>query len=63
MQFIVAQNEQLFDNREHSYAAAEVLTGPKRVLEVPNMTHFEMYIGEAFEVSSNAAAEWFLKYL
>jgi hypothetical protein len=63
VQFIVAQNEQLFDNREHSYAAAEVLTGPKRVLEVPNTTHFEMYIGAAFEVSSNAAAEWFLKYL
>jgi dienelactone hydrolase len=63
VQFIVAQNEQLFDNREHSYAAAQVLAGPKRVIEVPNTTHFEMYIGEAFEVSSNAAAEWFLKYL
>jgi len=63
VQFVVAQNEQLFDNREHAYAAAEVLTGPKRVIEVPNTTHFEMYIGEAFEVSSNAAAEWFQKYL
>jgi uncharacterized protein len=63
VQFIVAQQEQLFDNKQHAYAAQEVLTGPKRLIEVPNVTHFEMYIGEGFEVSSNAAAEWFLQHL
>jgi uncharacterized protein len=63
VQFIVAQNEQLFDNKQHAYAAQEVLTGPKRLVEVPNTTHFEMYIGPAFETSSNAAAEWFLQHL
>lgn len=63
VQFIVAANEELFSNEDHAYAASEVLTGPTRVLEVPNTTHFEMYIGEAFEISSNAAADWFLEHL
>jgi uncharacterized protein len=61
--FVVAANEQLFDNKQNAYAAAEVLTGPKKVIEVPNTTHFEMYINEPFEISSNAAADWFRQYL
>ena len=63
VQFIVAGNEELFSNKDNAYAAAEVLTGPKKVIEVPNTTHFEMYINDAFEVSSNAAADWFLEHL
>ena len=61
--FIVAGNEQLFDNHDHAYAAAELLTGPKKVIEVSNITHFEMYVNEPFEISSNAAADWFREYL
>ena len=61
--FVVAEQEDLFDNRNHAYAAAEVLTGPKKVLEVPHWTHFEVYIDEHFEISSNAAADWFRHYL
>jgi uncharacterized protein len=61
--FVIAANEQLFDNKDHAYAAAEVLTGPKKVIEVPNTTHFEMYSNEPFEISSNAAADWFRQYL
>jgi hypothetical protein len=60
--FVVAQNEQLFKNADNAYAAAEVLTGPKQVLEVPGITHFEMYIDAAFEISSNAAAAWFIEH-
>lgn len=63
VQFIVAADEELFSNEDHAYAASEVLTGPTKVLEVPNTTHFEMYAGEAFEISSNAAADWFLQHL
>jgi dienelactone hydrolase len=33
--FVVAENEELFDNSEHAFAAARVLTGPARVLEIP----------------------------
>jgi dienelactone hydrolase len=63
VQFIVAEKEQLFRNQDNSYAAADVLTGPKKVISVPGITHFEMYIDEAFEISSNAAADWFREHL
>jgi len=61
--FVVAGNEQLFDNRDHAYAAADLLTGPKKVLEVPGATHFEMFCNQPFEISANAAADWFREYL
>lgn len=60
---IVAEKEELMNNRDHAYSAIEVLTGPKKLISVPGITHFEMYIGEAFEVSSNAAAAWFREHL
>jgi len=60
--FVIAGNEQLFDNRDHAYAAAELLTGPKKILEVPGVTHFEMFSDEPFEISANAAADWFREY-
>lgn len=61
--FVVAEKEQLMNNRDHAYAAMEVLTGPKKLISVPGITHFEMYINEAFEISSNAAANWFREHL
>ncbi|MEX1034299.1 MAG: acetylxylan esterase [Cellvibrionaceae bacterium] len=61
--FIAAEHEELFNNEENSKAAMEVLTGPKKFIEVPDITHFEMYIDEAFEISSNAAADWFVEHL
>jgi len=60
---IPAEKDELINNRDNSYAAMEVLTGPKKLIDVPAITHFEMYIGEAFEISSNAAAKWFREYL
>lgn len=61
--FVVAEKEQLMNNRDHAYAALEVLTGPKKLISVPGITHFEMYINEPFEISSNAAAAWFREHL
>ena len=60
---IPAERDELINNRENAYAAMEVLTGPKKLIEVPGITHFEMYINEAFETSSNAAASWFREQL
>ena len=60
---IPAGKDELINNRENSYAAMDVLTGPKKLIEVPGVTHFEMYINEAFEISSNAAASWFREHL
>jgi dienelactone hydrolase len=61
--FILSENEELLDNKEHGLAAADVLTGPKKVIQIPNTTHFDLYVGQAFEISANAAADWFKQYL
>jgi dienelactone hydrolase len=60
---IPAEKDELINNKTNAYAALEVLTGPKKLIEVPGITHFEMYINEAFEISSNAAASWFREHL
>ncbi len=61
--FIVAGNEELFNDMDHAYSVVGVLKGPSKVIEIPGITHFEMYIGENFEQGSNAAVDWFRKYL
>jgi uncharacterized protein len=59
---IVAGEEELGGNLASRAAFAQI-TGPKKWLEVPGVTHFQMYIGEAFEISSRAAADWFNQHL
>jgi dienelactone hydrolase len=61
--FIVAEHEQLFSNEDNAYAASKILEGPTHVLEIPDITHFDIFIGEPFEISANAAADWFRRYL
>jgi dienelactone hydrolase len=61
--FIVAEKDELINNQSSAHTAYEMLPGPKDYVEVKGITHFEMYVGEAFERSSNAAAAWYLKYL
>jgi dienelactone hydrolase len=61
--FIVAQKEQLFSNEDNAYAASQILEGPTQVIEIPDITHFDIFVGEPFEMSVKAAAEWFKKYL
>ena len=60
---IVAEKDELINNAKSPHVFYEALKGPKDYIEVPGITHFEMYIHEAFERSSNAAADWFVKYL
>jgi hypothetical protein len=45
------------------YAGSKAFKGTSQVIEVPYITHFQMYSNTAFEVGSNLAADWFLKYL
>lgn len=59
---VVAANEELGGNVA-SRAAFANIQGPKKWIEVPNTTHFQMYIDDSFEVSSNAAADWFNQHL
>lgn len=44
-------------------AASKAFKGTSQVIEIPYLTHFQIYSFAGFEVSSNLAADWFLKYL
>lgn len=64
--FITAENDELIDNQNHAVAAARVLEAQGntvKVIEVPAITHFQIYRDEAFKTGSTAAAEWFVEHL
>jgi uncharacterized protein len=60
---IVAQYDELINNDNAGKAALEYAKGPKEYIVVPDITHFEMYSGKPFEISSEAAARWFTTHL
>lgn len=60
---IVAQYDELINNEKAGKAALSYAKGPKEYIVVPDITHFEMYSGKPFEISSDAAARWFTTYL
>ena len=60
---IVAEKDELINNAKSPHVFYEALTGPKDYIEVPGVSHFEMYVNDAFERSSSAAGDWFVKYL
>lgn len=59
---IVAEKDQLIRNEDNAYAVAEVLANAK-VIEIPGITHFDIYTGEAFDRATDAAADWFKEHL
>jgi pimeloyl-ACP methyl ester carboxylesterase len=61
-QAIAAENDQLIPV-DGIKAAVERMSGPHNLIVVPGISHFEMYSHQPFEISANAAAEWFVKYL
>jgi dienelactone hydrolase len=61
--FIVAKKEELFNNAEHSWLAYNKIAGNKEYLEIPNITHYEIYTGQGRQIASKAAIEWFEKFL
>ncbi len=60
---IVAQYDELINNDAAGKAALSYAKGPKDYIVVPDITHFEMYSGKPFEISSEAAAGWFVTHL
>ncbi len=62
-QVVVAQYDELINNDRAGKAALEYAKGPKEYIVVPDITHFEMYSGKPFEISSEAAARWFKTHL
>jgi uncharacterized protein len=62
MLFIIAEKEELFDNRDHGMKAHELAKGPKKLVTIPNITHYGVY-AEARKQSQDLALEWFNAHL
>jgi hypothetical protein len=62
MLFIIAEKEELFDNRDHGIKAHERAQGPKKLVTIPNITHYGVYT-EARKQSQDLAIEWYNVHL
>jgi len=62
MLFIIAEKEELFDNRDHGVKAHELVKGPKKLVTIPNITHYGIY-GDARPQAQKLAIEWFDAHL
>src|SRR5262249_59451614 len=58
MLFIIAGREELFDNRDHGIKAHERAKGPKKLITIPNITHYGIY-NEASEQAQKDEMAWF----
>jgi len=62
MQFVIAEKEELFDNRDNALKAYPKVQGPKNLVTIPNITHYGIY-REARAQAFQLAVAWFDKYL
>lgn len=62
MQFVIAEKEELFDNRDHAIKAYETFKGKKNLVTVPAITHYGIY-STAFQQANKLALEWYDKHL
>ena len=62
MLFIVAENEELFDNKQHAELAYQRAAEPKRYVLIPNISHYGIY-REAREQATRLAIQWFDEHL
>jgi dienelactone hydrolase len=60
--FIVAEKEELFDNNDHAKVAYDRMTGPKKYVVVPGITHYGIYTPER-DRAIKLSIEWFDQYL
>jgi len=60
--FIVAEKEELFDNNDHAKAGYDRMTGAKKYVVIPGITHYGVYTTER-ERAIKLAIEWFDQYL
>ncbi|HJQ25234.1 MAG TPA: alpha/beta fold hydrolase [Blastocatellia bacterium] len=61
--FIVAEKEELFDNKEHAKLAYDRMPGTKKkYVVVPNITHYGIYTTER-DRAIKLSIEWFDQYL
>ncbi len=60
--FIIAEHEELFDNKDHAIAAYERATGVKRLVTVPGIRHYGIY-NEKRSEAQQLAIDWFSEHL
>jgi dienelactone hydrolase len=63
---VPAEKDELTQGPGGAIEAAKFLAGrgvPAQAVVLPGLTHFQAYSYAGFEVGSNLAADWFLKYL
>ena len=61
--FIVAEKEELFDNKDHAKLAYDRMPGTKRkYVSVPSITHYGIYREERNQ-AIKLAVDWFDQYL
>jgi dienelactone hydrolase len=64
--FLPAEKDELTQGAAGAIEAAKFLSGrgvPSQAIVFPGLSHFQAYSYAGFEVGSNLAADWFLKYL
>ena len=62
LMFVIAENEELFDNRDHAIKAHAAATGVKKLVTLPGIKHYGIY-REARERAQELAVEWFDAHL
>jgi dienelactone hydrolase len=60
--FIIAENEELFDNKDHAILAHERATGVKKLVIVKGIKHYGIY-SEARDRAQKEAISWFDEHL
>jgi uncharacterized protein len=62
MLFVLAENEELFDNKDHGLKAFERATGPKKLVVIPMIKHYGIYL-EARKQAQQLAIDWYNEHL
>jgi dienelactone hydrolase len=60
--FIIAGDEELYDNRDHAILAHERASGVKKLVTIPGIKHYGIYY-EARDRAEKEAIAWFDEYL
>ena len=64
--FLPAEKDELTQGPSGAIEASKFLSSrgvPSQAIVFPGLTHFQAYSNAGFEIGSNLAADWFLKYL
>src|SRR5262249_731714 len=62
MLFIIAEKEELFDNRDHGVKGHGRAKGQKKVVKIPKIRHYDIYT-QAREHAQKLAIEWYDTHL